>query len=68
MREVVIWRHFYPNWVIFWLMKMCHSFSNAPANSTAAAKGNDNFSENIVHEINSTAQYYPRKYGTRMNE
>ena len=55
--------HFYSNWVICWLMKMCHLFSNAPANSTAAANSNDNLSENFVHEINSTAQYYPRKYG-----
>ena len=60
---VMVWHHFYPNWVIRWLTNMCRKFSTAPANSTAAANSNDNFSENFVHEINSTAQYYPRKYG-----
>ena len=43
---------------------MCRKFSTAPANSSAPANSADKISENFVHEINSTAHYYPRKYGT----
>ena len=42
---------------------MCRKFSTAPANSSAPANSADKISENFVHEINSTAHHYPRKYG-----
>ena len=44
----MVWHHFLPNWVIRFLIKMYHSFSNAPANSNAAANSNDNIFRKLL--------------------
>ena len=38
--------------------------NGAPLNNTASANSSDKIFKNVMLEINSTAQYYSRKYGT----
>ena len=38
--------------------------NGAPSNNTAPANSSDKIFKNFMIEINSTAQYYSRKYGS----
>ena len=48
---------------IFYIVKPFYSINSAPTNSSAAANNSDKFCNNFIHKINSSAQYYSRKYG-----
>ena len=37
--------------------------NGAPSNNAAPANSSDKIFKNFIFEINSTAQYYSRKYG-----
>ena len=42
------------------------NINGAPSNNTAPANSSDKIVKNFMFEINSTAQYYSRKYGIKV--